>query len=37
MSDRPAYADLPEGCAWDVLDHELGSLALLTPERAREL
>jgi kynurenine formamidase len=30
---RPRYADLPDGCAWDVLDPELGSLGLLTPER----
>jgi kynurenine formamidase len=34
MSARPAYAELPDGCAWDILDGELGSLALLTPERA---
>jgi kynurenine formamidase len=33
MSARPAYADLPDGCAWDLLDHDMGSLALLTPER----
>jgi kynurenine formamidase len=32
---RPAYRDLPDGCAWDVLDPELGSLALLTAERVR--
>ncbi len=31
--DRPRYSDLPDGCAWDVLDPALGSLALLTPER----
>jgi kynurenine formamidase len=30
---RPSYAELPDGCAWEVLDPELGSLALLTPER----
>jgi kynurenine formamidase len=30
---RPRYAELPDGCAWDVLDPELGSLSLLTPER----
>jgi hypothetical protein len=30
---RPAYRDLPDGCAWDVLDPGLGSLELLTPER----
>ncbi len=33
MSDRPRYAQLPDGCAWDVLDPALGSLALLTRER----
>ena len=33
MTTRPSYAELPDGCAWDVLDPELGSLALLTPER----
>ncbi len=33
MSTRPRYAALPDGCAWDVLDPDLGSLALLTPER----
>jgi kynurenine formamidase len=33
MSRRPRYADLPDGCAWDVLDPALGSLELLTPER----
>ncbi|HEU5302525.1 MAG TPA: cyclase family protein [Acidimicrobiia bacterium] len=32
-SARPAYADLPDGCAWEHLDPALGSLALLTPER----
>ena len=32
---RPAYADLPDGCAWELLDPDLGSLDLLTPERAR--
>ncbi len=30
---RPAYAELPDGCAWEHLDPALGSLALLTPER----
>jgi kynurenine formamidase len=30
---RPRYAELPDGCAWDVLDPALGSLELLTPER----
>jgi kynurenine formamidase len=29
----PSYRDLPEGCAWDVLDPQLGSLQRLTPER----
>jgi kynurenine formamidase len=33
VSERPRYADLPDGCAWDVLDPALGSLELLTPER----
>ena len=33
MSTRPRYEELPDGCAWDVLDPDLGSLALLTPER----
>ncbi|MEX0665919.1 MAG: cyclase family protein [Acidimicrobiia bacterium] len=33
MTSRPKYADLPDGSAWDVLDADLGSLALLTPER----
>jgi kynurenine formamidase len=33
VSERPRYADLPDGCAWDVLDPELGSLGLLTPDR----
>ena len=33
MSDRPRYADLPGGCAWEVLDPALGSLGLLTPAR----
>jgi kynurenine formamidase len=31
--DRPRYAELPDGCAWDVLDPALGSLELLTPAR----
>lgn len=31
---RPRYRDLPDGCAWDVLEPALGSLALLTPDRA---
>jgi len=30
---RPRYADLPDGCAWDYLDPQLGSLELLTPDR----
>jgi len=30
---RPRFSDLPDGCAWEVLDPALGSLALLTPER----
>jgi kynurenine formamidase len=33
VSTRPRYADLPDGCAWDVLDPSLGSLELLTRER----
>ena len=33
MTARPKYAELPEGSAWDVLDPQLGSLELLTPER----
>jgi kynurenine formamidase len=33
VSERPPYAQLPDGCAWDILDPELGSLAMLTPER----
>jgi kynurenine formamidase len=33
VSTRPAYRDLPDGCAWDVLDPQLGALELLTPER----
>lgn len=33
MPKRPRYADLPDGSAWDVLDPDLGSLGLLTPER----
>jgi kynurenine formamidase len=33
VSERPAYRDLPDGRAWDVLDRRLGSLELLTPER----
>jgi kynurenine formamidase len=33
VSERPAYRDLPDGSAWDVLDPRLGSLELLTPER----
>jgi kynurenine formamidase len=33
MPDRPRYRELPDGCAWDVLDPELGSLERLTPER----
>jgi kynurenine formamidase len=34
MSDRPAYRDLADGCAWDILDPHLGSLGLLTSDRA---
>lgn len=34
MSGRPRYRDLPDGCAWDLLDADLGALSLLTPERA---
>lgn len=30
---RPAYRDLPNGRAWELLDPRLGSLALLTPDR----
>jgi kynurenine formamidase len=33
MTTRPAYRDLPDGSAWEVLDPRLGSLELLTPER----
>jgi len=33
VSSRPRYAELPDGCAWDVLDDRVGSLGLLTPER----
>lgn len=33
MTKRPKYAELPDGSAWDVLDPQLGSLQLLTPER----
>jgi kynurenine formamidase len=33
MSDRPRYADLPDGCAWDLHHDAFGSLSLLTPER----
>jgi kynurenine formamidase len=33
VSERPAYRDLPDGSAWDVLDPRLGSLELLTSER----
>jgi kynurenine formamidase len=33
VSIRPAYRELPEGSAWDVLDPRLGSLELLTAER----
>ena len=35
MTARPAYRDLPDGCAWHLLDPDLGSLSSLTPERAR--
>ncbi len=33
---RSRYADLPDGCAWGELDPDLGSLALLTPDRVRD-
>ena len=33
MTPRPAYRDLPDGCAWEFLDADLGSLERLTPER----
>ena len=33
MTTRPAYRDLPDGCAWDYLDAELGSLERLTADR----
>jgi kynurenine formamidase len=34
MPQRPAYRDLPEGCAWGVFEDDAsGALALLTPER----
>jgi kynurenine formamidase len=33
VSERPRYAELPDGFAWDLLDPRLGSLELLTPER----
>src|SRR5919205_4370867 len=33
MSNRPAYRDLPNGSAWDVVYQRLGSLELLTAER----
>jgi kynurenine formamidase len=33
VSERPRYADLPDGCAWEVLDPSLGSLELLTADR----
>lgn len=36
MSERPRYADLPDGSAWDLLDPDLGSLGLLTPERVAD-
>ena len=36
MTERPAYRDLPDGCAWDVLDPDLGSLSLITPDRVRD-
>jgi len=36
VTERPAYRDLPDGCAWDLLDPDLGSLALLTPDRVRD-
>jgi kynurenine formamidase len=36
VTERPAYRDLPDGSAWDLLDPDLGSLALLTPDRVRD-
>jgi kynurenine formamidase len=33
---RPRYADLPDGCAWDLLDPDLGSLERLTDEGAAQ-
>jgi kynurenine formamidase len=33
VTARPAYRDLPDGCAWELLDPDLGSLERLTPER----
>jgi kynurenine formamidase len=33
VSGRPRYTDLPDGCAWDLLDPSLGSPQFLTPER----
>ena len=33
MTTRPAYRDLPDGCAWEFLDAELGSLERLTADR----
>ena len=33
MTTRPAYRDLPDGCAWEYLDAELGSLERLSAER----
>ncbi|HEV3449768.1 MAG TPA: cyclase family protein [Acidimicrobiia bacterium] len=35
MSVRPRYRELPDGCAWHLLDPDVGSLSSLTPERAR--
>jgi hypothetical protein len=35
VTGRPAYRDLPDGSAWGLLDPDLGSLGLLTAERAR--
>jgi hypothetical protein len=35
VTGRLRYAELPDGCAWAELDPDLGSLALLTPDRVR--
>jgi kynurenine formamidase len=33
VSGRPKYADLPDGCAWELHDESFGSLSLLTPDK----